>query len=260
MPSPESYAAYVRLSAVLSSQVPLSPREDASTWAAERFFIVSHQTSELWLSQILIDFRYAADAADADRWPSAAELLTRPACLTLLLSEHLRQLRLLCPREAFLKFRPALGSTSASESSQFQETFLILRGQHPRAQAIERAFLAQNRCGWDRMPSHYVGCAHDECLAAEALRILIGGLAAWRRLHVQVAAHFIGDRPGTGGTTGVAYLVEHLNDGGESCEETSLDQLRTDGIRLAELVQATKPNYAAAATSQRESRNAMQSG
>jgi tryptophan 2,3-dioxygenase len=200
-----SYASYIHLQDLLNAQVPLTPPCEEAAWLAERFFILCHQTSELWTSQILLDINLAAAAAEAADWRTAEVSLSRAMSVALLLSSTLRQLRHL-PREHFLQFRVALNGTSAAESEQFRE--LLLGRRHDAVQRV------QARLDVD---SHVPGggycldrCTHAMCGAASALYALTEAIADWRSLHVDFAQYFIGDLPGTGGTSGVAYLRERI--------------------------------------------------
>jgi len=207
---PTSYASYLRLSNLLAAQDPTTPPDDSGTWVAERFFIVCHQTTELWLSQVLLELDLAARcAAESPDWPTIKTSLMRAASIVLLLTHHLEQLIYL-PRDRFLRFRPALEGISGAESEQMRELFVVGLGRHTHVRTIsvglERALA---RAG---LPApHALGaCGHDECGAAGALEALTEGVTNWRRLHARIARYFIGGRRGTGGTAGADYLDERL--------------------------------------------------
>ncbi|MBV8882444.1 MAG: hypothetical protein JO235_00365, partial [Chroococcidiopsidaceae cyanobacterium CP_BM_RX_35] len=64
---------------------------------------------------------------------------------------------------------------------------------------------------------HPSGCLCDECGVAEALSLLLDGIALWRHLHLIIAKEFIGNLPGTGGTIGYKYLEKRIeHDSAES--------------------------------------------
>jgi tryptophan 2,3-dioxygenase len=208
-----SYASYVGVPTLLSLQKPITSRKDAFIWGAERFFIICHQTSELWLSQILLDLEHAAKLVDnRANWSAARVVLCRAAAMTLMLSRNLEQLGQFCPKSAFLTFRTALQGLSASESRQFQLMLKLIRDNHPHLMKIGSALSMSSPCPQAMSPGIRI-CAHDRCAAADAMRILIRGIVIWRQLHLEIAKQFIKDLPGTGSTSGVEYLQRQLDVG-----------------------------------------------
>jgi tryptophan 2,3-dioxygenase len=117
----------------------------------------------------------------------------------------------LSPR-SFLAFRPYLGSASGSESGQFRDVqrALGLRGRagSPVYNAFLRALEAANLTLEEiyRNPSS-AGALYR---VAEALVDISEEFWQLCAVHVQIAERTIGQRPGTGGTTGVSYLAETL--------------------------------------------------
>lgn len=203
------YASYINLPALLATQCPITPAEDSVTWGAERFFIICHQTSELWASQILYDLEEAArQVENIGNWSNARMLLTRCASTSLMLSRQIAQLADHCPREVFHKFRPALQSASAGQSEQFQQLIRVGAGGCAYVRRLKLAFAESGQCAEGAWTPGT--CSHSECISAHALHILERGLALWRQLHLLVAWHFIQDLPGTGGTSGVEYLKRRL--------------------------------------------------
>jgi tryptophan 2,3-dioxygenase len=211
-PSPNlTYAGYLHLEAILGAQCPLAPESEApGVRAAEHFFIVTHQSFELWFKQLLLDL---ADASG--KLPSDAELaldhLRRAGSVLRLLVQQMVLFDNLSPR-SFLAFRPYLGSASGSESAQFREVqrALGLRGRagSPTFNAFTAALQARGLSLEDiyREPST-AGALYR---VAEALVDVSEQFWQLCAVHVQIAERTIGQRPGTGGTTGVAYLAEGL--------------------------------------------------
>jgi tryptophan 2,3-dioxygenase len=209
-----TYAGYLHLSAILSAQAPLAPAsEGAAVQAAEHFFIVTHQAFELWFKQLLLDL---ADAAEQLTPPEVdAELaldhLQRVASILRLLVQHMVLFDHLSPR-SFLAFRPYLGSASGSESEQFRDVqrALGLRGQagSPVYAGFVAALVARGITLEDtyRDPS----AAGAVYRVAEALVDISEQFWQLNAVHVQIAERTIGQRPGTGGTSGVAYLAQGL--------------------------------------------------
>jgi tryptophan 2,3-dioxygenase len=209
-----TYAGYLHLEAILNAQEPLAPESAApGVRAAEHFFIVTHQAFELWFKQLLLDLSDAAGllpppAADAEL---ALDHLQRSASVLRLLVQQMVLFDHLSPR-SFLAFRPYLGTASGSESGQFREVqrALGLRGSsgspvfagfkaalEARALSLEEVY---------RHPSE-AGVLYR---VAEALVNVSEQFWQLSAVHVQIAERTIGQRPGTGGTTGVAYLAEAL--------------------------------------------------
>lgn len=212
--APLTYPSYLRLEEILAAQHPAAPPALGDhVHAAEHFFIVTHQAFELWFKQELLDLDCAARALapPQDDAEMALDYLTRVGSIQRLLYQQMVLFDHLSPG-AFLAFRPFLGTASGSESAQFRlvQRALGLRGSGDGklyaafAAALERAGLTleavyreQSRAGvYYRL--------------AEALVDLSEGFWLLTAAHVRVAERTIGQRPGTGGTSGVAYLAEAL--------------------------------------------------
>ncbi len=209
-----TYAGYLHLDEILHAQHPLAPDTEGETVrAAEHFFIITHQAFELWFSQLLLDLSDAAallqpPTADAEM---ALDHLQRAASILRLLTQQMVLFDHLSPR-SFLAFRPYLGTASGSESAQFRDVqrALGLRGQAgSRVYAAFTAALEARGLALEdvyRQPS----AAGAVYRVAEALVDISEQFWQLSAVHVQIAERTIGQRPGTGGTTGVAYLAEGL--------------------------------------------------
>jgi len=209
-----TYGGYLHLDAILNAQEPRAPESEApGVRAAEHFFIVTHQAFELWFKQLLL---YLGDAAGLLPPPAAdAELaldhLQRSASILRLLVQQMVLFDHLSPR-SFLAFRPYLGSASGSESAQFRDVqrALGLRGSagSPVFNGFMAALVAQKLSLEDlyRDPS----AAGVLYRVAEALVNVSEEFWQLNAVHVQIAERTIGQRPGTGGTTGVQYLAGNL--------------------------------------------------
>jgi tryptophan 2,3-dioxygenase len=209
-----TYAGYLQLESILNAQHPLAPASEApGVRAAEHFFIVTHQAFELWFKQLLLDLADAATrlAPPADDAELALDHLQRSASILRLLVQQMVLFDNLSPR-SFLAFRPYLGSASGSESVQWREVqrALGLRGQSgsPTFSAFMLALEARGLSLEDtyRDPSR-AGVLYR---VAEALVDISEQFWQLSAVHVQIAERTIGQRPGTGGTAGVAYLAEGL--------------------------------------------------
>jgi tryptophan 2,3-dioxygenase len=209
-----TYGGYLHLQEILGAQYPLAPESAApGVRAAEHFFIVTHQAFELWFKQFLLDLDDAAarlPPPDSDA-ELALDHLQRAASILRLLVQQMVLFDNLSPR-SFLAFRPYLGSASGSESGQFREVqrALGLRGQagSPAFNAFTSALQVRGLSLEDtyRDPST-AGVLYR---VAEALVDVSEQFWQLCAVHVQIAERTIGQKPGTGGTTGVAYLAEGL--------------------------------------------------
>lgn len=172
---PPTYTTYLHLDDVLSLQHPLAAGVDARTSAAEHFFIIVHQSSELWLKQVLLDLEAAVDPQPHDPDTRAEHLARAEACLQLMTSqvETLDHL----PADAFLSFRTALGTASGAESEQFVRLRAVLE---PSAEH------------------------------ADLLRGAADAFARWQQSHLDVVARLLGDAGGTGGTAGLTFLERRM--------------------------------------------------
>jgi tryptophan 2,3-dioxygenase len=209
-----TYAGYLRLDQILSAQHPVVPDEQGpAARAAEHFFIVTHQAFELWFKQLLLDL---ADAAVLLPPPIgdvelALDHLQRAKSVLRLLVQQMVLFDHLSPR-SFLAFRPYLGTASGSESGQFRDVqrALGLRGQaeSPIYESFMQALQAANLTleGAYRNPS----AAGALYRVAEALVDISQEFWQLVAVHIQIAERTIGQRPGTGGTTGVSYLAGTL--------------------------------------------------
>lgn len=190
-----SYDEYLRLSAVLGAQRPVTPSTDAEVYAAERFFIISHQASELWLSQVYEDLRLAAGLVARRKLDQALPVVRRARAVLDLIIATLRDFAHLS-RAHFDAFRPALDGASGAQSAQFA---LLLKG-------------LDNPYVWE-LSSRLQRCepSDDQLRLWYELDELLAQTETWRRLHVDVARRLVGNRRGTGGTSGIAFLEQRTN-------------------------------------------------
>jgi tryptophan 2,3-dioxygenase len=215
MTEPElTYAGYLHLDEVLGAQHPLAPDEHGlGVRAAEHFFIVTHQAFELWFKQLLVDLRCAAEllpppASDAEM---ALDHLQRAASVLRLLVQQMVLFDNLSPR-SFLAFRPYLGTASGSESAQWREVQKALGLRGKSGSAVYDAFLQALHVAELSLEDVY----HNPSGAGVLYRVAEGLVDIseqfWQlnAVHVQIAERTIGQRPGTGGTSGVSYLAEGL--------------------------------------------------
>jgi len=206
-----TYSSYLHLDQMLHAQHPLAPETAApGVRAAEHFFIVTHQAFELWFKQLLLDVDDATACVATDP-ELAIDHLRRAASVLRLLVQQMVLFDNLSPR-SFLAFRPYLGKASGSESEQWRDVqrALGLRGRSgsPIYEAF-RAALAERNMGLEAIYQDPSG-AGALYRVAECLVDISEQFWQLCAVHVQIAERTIGQRPGTGGTSGVAYLDEVL--------------------------------------------------
>ncbi|WP_083662669.1 MULTISPECIES: tryptophan 2,3-dioxygenase family protein [unclassified Mycobacterium] len=195
-----TYADYLHLDGLLDAVRPLFADGDPAAWGDERFFLIIHQVSELWVSQILADLEVALEAARRGDFDKAIDRLKRANAvleLTLTTQGALEHLAV----DDFHRFRPHLQGVSAAQSPQLA-TLLTGADHAPVAGLLE--ITADRRAG--------DSASRRQKLHLNAqLDVFIAGLTRWRLGHVDAVRRFIGDGPGTGGSAGVSYLIDCLD-------------------------------------------------
>ncbi|MGW0915210.1 tryptophan 2,3-dioxygenase family protein [Streptomyces sp. NPDC002784] len=212
MDAEDSYHDYLRLDELLSLQQPRAPKDASEhTVLSEQFFIVCHQTCELWLKQMLADLAAVEEAfltmrtADLER---AADLLYRVADLLRLLHEQLVAMERL-PLEDFAAFRRHLGSASGAQSTQFHQLDRLI-GNATRTGTLYTAFAkGVERTGVTMAALVEAGvAAGTEHRIVEGLLHLGNGYTRWKIGHVALTSRMLGENTGTAGSTGVGYLMD----------------------------------------------------
>ena len=209
-----TYASYLHLDEILGAQHPLAPEGRApGVGAAEHFFIVTHQAFELWFKQLLLDLGDAAAVLPPPKNDAelALDHLQRAASILRLLVQQMVLFDNLSPR-SFLAFRPYLGSASGSESVQFREVQRALGLRSHAGSPAYSAFVAACESRQVSLEDVYRNPSAAGALyrVAEALVDISEQFWQLTAVHVQIAERTIGQRPGTGGTSGVAYLAGTL--------------------------------------------------
>jgi tryptophan 2,3-dioxygenase len=237
-PAGITYADYLKLDEILGAQQPLSDLHD------EMLFIVIHQTKELWMKELLHELRLAIELIGQDRFAEAYKAMARISRIQAVMTLSWDVLSTLTPVD-YLKFRDVLGTASGFQSAQFREIEYRLGLKNPAflencdegtpARAAleaaleapslrEAAIAALERAGLD------VGDRSTEALAeawlivyrdaerwfelyelAEKLVDIDDALASWRHKHVLTVERIIGNKRGTGGSAGAAYLRSTLD-------------------------------------------------
>ena len=216
------YGSYLHLEELLRQQGGMTDAHD------ELLFIVVHQAYELWFKVIVHELEAARDAIDADDLTQACHLLRRVAVIEHLLIEQVGVLETMKPSD-FLAFRSELAPASGFQSTQFREIeFLSGLKQPGYLERLELAPADRERLGrrlhertlWDA----YLALLDRRGIQApltiyqsqdqlrdlfelsEALLDHDEGFSLWRSRHIHMVERQIGNKPGTGGSSGVAYL------------------------------------------------------
>ncbi len=220
-----SYGSYLHLSELLTAQDGLTKAHD------ELLFIVVHQVYELWFKVLIHELEAVRAAIEAENLRGARHYLNRVKVIEALLVEQVGVLETMAPQD-FLTFRSELAPASGFQSAQFREIeFLsgLKDAGYVKAlngDAVDRARLER------RLKEATLLEAYDALLSrrgvtvkdvysqrdrhADLLDLSEGlldhdeGFRLWRIRHVEMVERQIGDKPGTGGSTGVRYLQSTL--------------------------------------------------
>lgn len=237
-PTGMTYAEYLDLKDLLGAQKPLSSHHD------EMLFIIIHQTKELWMKQMLYELKFAISLVEEDSFSPAYKALARVSRIQSVMTLSWDVLSTLTPVD-YLAFRDVLGTSSGFQSAQFRELEYRLGIKNPgylkhyaegsperarledaleKASLREAAIAALERSGFtvaDRSPealaSAWLEVYRDSerwfelYQLAEKLVDLDDALAMWRHKHVLTVERIIGNKRGTGGSAGAAYLRSTLD-------------------------------------------------
>ena len=219
-----SYDSYLRIPELLGLQTGQAQAHD------ELLFIVAHQVYELWFKVLINELVEVRRCIDADDLHRARHYLRRVRVIEDLLVQQVATLETMAPQD-FLLFRSELAPASGFQSVQFREIEFISglkepgylkleydpedrarlerRLAEPSIQDAYRSLLARRALS---VGDVYRGRdQHPELLElSEALLDHDEGFSLWRTRHVHMAERQIGNKPGTGGSTGVSYLRSTL--------------------------------------------------
>ena len=119
-----SYGDYLNIDTVLDQQNCITDAHD------EMLFIVQHQTSELWLKQILHEMLAARMALETGNMPNMLKMLSRVSRIFEQLNNQWDVLRTMTPAD-YTHFRDALGPSSGFQSYQYRMVEFILGNRNP---------------------------------------------------------------------------------------------------------------------------------
>lgn len=211
------YSDYLRVDELLGLQVPTTPAVEERTHLGEHFFIVAHQVTELWLSQLLRELDAAAEAVptgddgeDDEPLERCLEHLDRASVISTKMVESVSVL-LHLPHDVFVDFRPRLGDASGAQSTQFH--LLRQRLREGSEDPLWGAFLkcvAHHGVSVDRVFIDTAPYSVPRRLAAGLLQ-LSDSIWSWQIRHMQVVHSLLGNSRGTGRTDGAQYLVRRAH-------------------------------------------------
>ena len=234
---PLSYGSYLKVDELLELQRPLSrpPHHD------EMLFIIIHQVYELWFKQLLHELDATMAALDRDDLLRVAKQFHRIDTIQRLIEQQVDILETMTPQE-FNQFRDHLNPASGFQSVQFRElefacglrrTEVLKWIELDDAQRARLERRANEPSLYDRVKEvlrrrgfavdsseqliesyrriySNEGEYYDLYLLLEALIEFDERFMLWRGRHVRMVERMIGQRTGTGGSSGAAYLESTL--------------------------------------------------
>lgn len=248
MPSPVTYASYLRLDELLTLQRP----REGELEHDETLFVIIHQVYELWFKEMLHELDHLMRLLRENDTPRALHTLKRVLTILKVLVAQIDILETMTPL-GFLAFRDRLEAGSGFHSFQFRELECVLGAKSPAAmeryaagsahrQRVEIRYRAPTL--WDAFLAYL---SRNSFLVPKALltrdvtqppepspalqQVLIEayrtnpvvtsvcerlidldeGFMEWRYRHVKMVQRTIGTRRGTGGSAGAEYLLATLN-------------------------------------------------
>ncbi|WP_341933525.1 tryptophan 2,3-dioxygenase family protein [Microbacterium sp. LWO14-1.2] len=139
-----TYGSYLSLDQLLTAQHPVSVPEHHD----EMLFIIQHQTTELWLKQLLHELSSARELLARDDLREALKRIARIKRIQDVITQQWSVLATLTPTE-YAQFRGALGNSSGFQSVQYRavefalgnknEKMLSVFSDHPAHRALLEA-------------------------------------------------------------------------------------------------------------------------
>lgn len=240
-PAQTHYCSYLRLDELLR----LQPTVEQVRHPDEHLFVVTHQTFELWFTQLRWDLERIIAALQRNDVGRATWLAHRCTAIVRMFSPMMRTLESMTPSD-FFAFRAHLSPASGTESGQWHEIELLAGAREDAFRRYLESELSEDRTTgpqaylWtDRLsalwkqPSVASVCEDllarrgvapadiyqvapadnlhaDLVLLAEALLDFDEEVKIWRFVHARTAERTVGpDTEGTGHTSGVRYL-DHM--------------------------------------------------
>lgn len=241
-----NYGSYLKIPELLRLQELRSRPQHHD----EMFFIVIHQSFELWFKEVLHELDLMGEHLAAGSVSRALKTVKRVNGILDCLGQQIQLLATLTPVE-FAGFRSALGAGSGFQSLQFREIEFVLGFKRPAMArdgspipnpaplarrltepTIMDGLYAMMATRGYPMPAELVGrdpaaatlpseAFQAQVLEAyraqpelaflfEALLDVDEGIQEWRYRHVKLTERTIGAKQGTGGSTGLEFLKATL--------------------------------------------------
>jgi tryptophan 2,3-dioxygenase len=232
-----SYGSYLQVDELLSLQRPLSSPEHHD----EMLFIIIHQVYELWFKQLLHEMSAVMRALDGDELLPVAKHFRRIHTIQRLIEQQIDVLETMTPQE-FNAFRDNLNPASGFQSIQFREleflcgvrrteTLKYIQTNDAQRERLERRLREPSlydkvkavlrRRGFSTATTEELLASYkaiyDDPNAQYDLYLLLEDLIEfderfllWRGRHVRMVERMIGNKKGTGGSLGAAYLSKTL--------------------------------------------------
>ena len=216
-----TYSSYLRIGELLELQQ--DPRAHD-----ELLFVVIHQSHELWFKLVLHELDDAVGLIGGDRFPEAETRLRRIVTIMRQLVAQWDVLGTMAPA-GYLQFRHVLEGGSGFQSAQFRE--IEFASGLKDAGYLQSPWLSEGELAvlQRRLAAPSLSDAFDDALArygvedvvevlrgqdrlalltmlAETLLDYDEAVGHWRHRHVLAVERQIGTKPGTGGSSGAAYL------------------------------------------------------
>jgi tryptophan 2,3-dioxygenase len=233
VPEQLSYGSYLKVDELLALQHPLSRPEHHD----EMLFIIIHQVYELWFKQLLHELDAAIEALDRDDLLRVSKYFRRVHTIQRLIESQIDVLETMTPHE-FNQFRDNLNPASGFQSVQFREMEFLcgvrrtdtlahiqmndeqrarLTARLERPTLYDRVKALLGRRGYavdssaamiESLRSIYANADtnYDVYLLMEDLIEFDERFLLWRGRHVRMVERMIGQRTGTGGSSGAQYL------------------------------------------------------
>ncbi len=207
-----TYGSYLSLDELLACQRPATDEHD------EMLFVIVHQVYELWFKQILHETALLQRRLESHNGSGALHTARRIAKILKTIVGQLDVLETMTPKQ-FASFRPELGSASGFQSNQFRVIEATLgRREFDRVDDPQLQAALARPSVYDSLLTYLDGATlpdvyAEEGEAAEVCEALVDideGIQEWRYRHVMMVQRIIGDRMGTGGSSGSSYLRSTL--------------------------------------------------
>ncbi|MEV4668433.1 tryptophan 2,3-dioxygenase [Microbacterium sp. LWO12-1.2] len=143
-----TYGSYLSLDQLLTAQNPVSVPEHHD----ELLFIIQHQTTELWLKQLLHELSSARELLASDDLREALKRVARVKRIQDVMTQQWAILATLTPTE-YAQFRGALGSSSGFQSVQYRAVEFALGNKNEKMLSVFRdhpANLALLTAEWEK--------------------------------------------------------------------------------------------------------------